>query len=80
MLELFPCERVAAEIGAGGDRDRDLGRRTIGEDSAHLFSRDLISKTMKMWKWQIVMIKLILGDIRVHKCYSRILQLLQLPR
>jgi hypothetical protein len=47
MLELFPCERVAAEIGAGSDRDRNLGRRTIGEDSSHLVSRVLISKATK---------------------------------
>ncbi len=79
MLECLPRERVAAELGAGSEVERDLGRRTIGEDSAHLFSRALISKTTKMWKWKSVMIRSIWVDVRVHKCYSRILQLLQLP-
>ena len=47
MLELLLCERVAAEVRAGGEVDRNLGWRTIGEDSAHLFSEAQISKTTK---------------------------------
>jgi len=68
MFELLPRERVAAEVSAGRETNKNLRRRTVGGDSAHLFSRDLISKTTKMWKWQIAMIRLILWDIRVHKC------------
>lgn len=39
MFELLHCERVAADIAARSEVDRDLGRRTISKDSAHLFSK-----------------------------------------
>lgn len=51
MLKSFLRERVAAETCAESEVDRDLGRRTIGKDSAHLFIlRALISTATKIWK------------------------------
>ena len=47
MLEYLLRERVADEVGAGSEVDRDLVRRTIGEDSAYLFSKVLISRRRK---------------------------------
>jgi len=53
MLELFSRERVAAELGARSEVDSDLGRRTISEDSAHLLSKVLISKTTRRWSVRV---------------------------
>jgi hypothetical protein len=75
MLELLPRERVAAEINAGSEADGNLGRRSIGEDPAHLLSRALISKDDENMEGKGVGSWI---DVHVHKYYSRILQSLQL--
>jgi hypothetical protein len=46
MIVSLPRERVATELDARCEMYRDLGRRTIGEDSAKLFSRIVLSKVL----------------------------------